>query len=89
VKLNLAFFRIWNNIGVCYHILGEYKRALEYYKKASEIEYEDTFPLINSGYCFENLGRFDEAIEMYRSTLKIDSNNSNALASLIRLGVGL
>ena len=78
--------QIWNNIGICYHMMEDYDNALVYYRKASDYSPKDVFPLINSGICLEELGKEEDAIRFYKAALAVDPDNEKAKAELLRFG---
>jgi tetratricopeptide (TPR) repeat protein len=82
-KGNLDLARDWNNLGLIYDSLGEYKKAIEFYNKALEIYIKkngEQHPevanlLINLGDSWRSLGEYQKAIEYGDRALKIFINN--------------
>lgn len=60
-------------IGVCYEDKGQYKKAIEYYKKVLK-DYPDFFradeAMFSIGRCYDVMGDFDNAIKYYEQVLK-------------------
>lgn len=60
------------NIGINYFKANDYANALQYFKKAVEIDPEFVFAWDNLGLCHRKLGNFDAAIEAYKKSIKLD-----------------
>jgi len=54
---------------------GDYKRALEEFKKLAEISPRDPLILRYIGITYHRLGKYDEALATYEKALEIDPNN--------------
>jgi DNA-directed RNA polymerase subunit alpha len=71
--------------GLCLEAQGEYQEALEWYRKASDLEPEHAEALFRLGYLLDLHGEgdpTDEAIEAYERCLQITPVNTNALLNL-------
>ena len=62
----------WNNLGCCYKYLGQFEKAITYYKKAVEYmgQEKDVLPYSNMADCYEALGEYEKAIACYRKNLE-------------------
>lgn len=92
-------FRVFNDIGVVYFHQGNYKMALEYYLKASNINNESIYSeeLIrnhwhNIGIVYSDLGEYDKALDYLFKVIDaekeiLDNNNNKSIAeTLINIG---
>lgn len=52
---------------------GDFKKAVNYYKKAVESDPEFAFAWDNLGLCYRKLGEYEKALEAYQRSLEIDS----------------
>ena len=69
----------WNNIGVAYTNLGDYKKAIEAYDHATSIKpnyYEAWFSKSTALY---KLGRYEESLKACDKVIEFDKNNYKAL----------
>ena len=81
VELKPNYDAAWRMIGACYHQMGEYESAMEYYKKAlSHDETDETYYLM--GVTMYELGRYEDEISYYRKALEINSENIKALNNM-------
>ncbi len=55
----------YNNIGLAYNCIGDYKRAIEYFEKSKN----DSYALYSKGYAYEKIGDFETAIEAYLASM--------------------
>ena len=62
------------DLGYSHLRLSEYDKAMEYYKRAIEINPENPYALLNMGVIYEKLGETDQAIEMYERLISTNSN---------------
>jgi tetratricopeptide (TPR) repeat protein len=69
----------WNNLGYVYRLERMMNEAQEAFKKACEINPNDSDYLLNYGSTFIASGQPDKVIEILDKALKIDANNTNAL----------
>ena len=58
---------------------GNYKLAIEKFKKAIERDSKFKIAYIQEGYCYEDLTQYDAAIKSYQSLLAFDPKNTTAL----------
>ncbi|MEG4848269.1 CHAT domain-containing protein, partial [Microcoleus sp. F10-C6] len=65
------------NLGIAYHDLGQYDKAIEFYEQSLEISREigyrqgEADSLRNLGIAYHDLGQYDKAIEFYEQSLEI------------------
>lgn len=67
-------------IGREYESLGRFREALDYYHRARQDGFRETWIYSRAGALHRNMLQFDEAIEMFTECLKIDPENTYALA---------
>ena len=60
---NLEF--VYSQLGWCYRLLGNSKKALEYLNKAKEEGRNDTWLNKEIGICYKNLDKKEEALEYF------------------------
>ena len=60
----------------------QYKKALEYLKKASELNLNDDFVWFMLGHAYQNLGMSDEAIETYEIAVEVNPRNDSVWNNL-------
>jgi tetratricopeptide (TPR) repeat protein len=65
-------------------IQKKYKEAVDFYKKALDIEQSLSLAWINRGNALCNLGRYYEAIECYNKAIEVNPSTSNDDAYLYR-----
>ncbi|MBF0275036.1 MAG: tetratricopeptide repeat protein, partial [Nitrospinae bacterium] len=70
---------ILNNLGMAYLMNNDYKKALEYFSLASDLNKNYEEPLVNRGIVLKNMGQFGKSIESYKKALAINPQNSNTL----------
>lgn len=61
---------------------NDFEGAINYYKKAVEIDPEFAFAYDNMGICYRKLENYDEAIKAYEKSLKIDPNGLMPLQNI-------
>ena len=74
---NLEF--VYSQLGWCYRLLGNSKKALEYLNKAKEEGRNDAWLNIQYGACLAGLDKYDEAIEKYEYALNLYEENKRDL----------
>jgi tetratricopeptide (TPR) repeat protein len=62
--------------------LGNFEKAIDYYKKALVYDKEFAFAYDNMGICYRRLNEFDKAIESYEKSLEIDPNGMMPLQNI-------
>lgn len=62
--------------------LGNYEKAINYYKKAVVFDKEFAFAYDNMGICYRRLNDYDKAIEAYEKSLEIDPNGLMPLQNI-------
>jgi tetratricopeptide (TPR) repeat protein len=60
----------YNNIGMANHQKGDYRRAIENYKKALGLSPKLSPAYDNMGYAYENLREYDLAIRAYKKSIE-------------------
>ncbi len=66
-----------NNLGLCYHRLGDYSQAIEHHQQALVISQKigdrqgEGNSINNLGVCYSNLGSYPKAIEYHQKSLEI------------------
>ena len=71
--------RAWYKKGYEFGEVGEYKKALECYDKALEMDPNFIMAWISKGNMFRELGKPEEAVECYDKALEINPHSSDAL----------
>ncbi len=88
IALDSNFFEAYLNLGFTHNLLGEPRKAVVVFKRASELE-DSSAPLyIGWGNALAVIGELDSAIEKYRVAISIDSTVpevQNAMEAVIRL----
>jgi tetratricopeptide (TPR) repeat protein len=72
----------WQNIGRCYLLLGDNKRAVYYLKKTAELNPQEIPALMDLGVTLERANLNDEAIEIFVKVLEINPDYLSAYNSL-------
>jgi tetratricopeptide (TPR) repeat protein len=65
-------------LGTFYHLLGDYKKAIDAYDKAIEIKPDHAGAWYNKGLSLARLGRYEEAIISYDKATKIKPDYADA-----------
>jgi len=68
--------------GVIYFVQGEYEKAVDIWKKATEVKPDDARAYSNIGFACYELDRLDDAIEQWQTVVRIDSQSDEAWAGL-------
>ncbi len=69
----------WDNLGI---ETKDNNKAIEYYKKAIELNPEFIKPYINLGVTYRELGRHEESINWFQKALKLEPNNGSDYDSI-------
>jgi tetratricopeptide (TPR) repeat protein len=69
-------------MGYCYEMLKDYKKANAYYQRALEFTPDDANVFYRIGECAKAMGQYKEAIDSFREAIKYDSNREDCYASL-------
>ena len=77
--------RIYYNIGKCYHEGICLYNAIEYYKKAIEVNNNDLKAHTNLGNVYKKFGLFNDALDQYNFVLKANGTFKEALVNIIDL----
>ncbi len=80
---------ILTNVGLIYQEMGELDKAMEYYRRASELGGEDPSLLINLSDLFLRRGEREKALETLKEAVRISKevgNRRTLAVALIRLG---
>lgn len=68
-------FELYEKAGYCFQQLGNFNRAIEYYKKAELMSSKRTWLLNKLAFCHRKIGEFKEAIRYYKESEKLDPEN--------------
>jgi Flp pilus assembly protein TadD len=72
----------YNNLGSLLYDQGHMEEAMEYYRKAIQIDPNNCEAFINLGIAFAARGESDKAIESYRRAIQIHPNDCDTLNNL-------
>ncbi len=75
-------FLAYNNLGLLLKNQGHIEEAMEFYRKAVQINPNFAEAQANIGFVLADKGRFDEAIKYYRKAIQIDPTFADALTGL-------
>jgi len=84
---NLEF--VYSQLGWCYRLLGNSKKALEYLNKAKEEGRNDTWINKEIGICYKNLDKKEEALEYFLKVVEINEEDKNSISDIAWLYNGL
>ena len=70
VKADPKFAFAWDNMGICYRKMGNYKKAIECYQESLKIDPNGTMPLQNMAVAYEFLKDHKNAAETYVKFIK-------------------
>jgi len=70
------YYRVWNNLGLCYVRLNDYKKAIVCFEKAVEVNEKKELIWSNLGKAYYHNGEYSKVIETYKRALKIYPNNT-------------
>ena len=73
----------YSNLGNTYKYLGDYEKAIDFHKKALEINSKYADGHFNLGTAYDQLGEFEKAQEFYKKAITIDSSHSDANSNLL------
>lgn len=76
---NLA--RAFNQRGVAYFRMRQYRRAIEDYDEAIRLNPDFAIAFSNRGNAYALAGRYNRAIESYTEAIRLDSNYAEAFAN--------
>ncbi len=80
-ELKPSYDAAWRMVGACYHQLGDYHSAMDFYKMAlSHDETDETYYLM--GVTMYELGRYEDEIAYYKKALDINPKNVKALNNM-------
>jgi Flp pilus assembly protein TadD len=74
--------RVWNQIGIAYQMMYDYKDARRCYDEALRLRPHDPIVLSNLATAQDGMGDFGAAEKNYRKSLKLDSNSALTLKNL-------
>ena len=83
---------VLSNLGMAYHNLGEYGRAIELFQQSLDIAREidnrqgEANALGNLGTTYHNLGEYGRAIDFHQQALDIDQETGDSLGEVASLG---
>ncbi len=78
IDLNPTCWMAYNNRGIVYKILGNYKQAIEDYNRAIEIKPDYPEAYNNRGVAYNGLGNYRQAIEDCNKAIEINSGLAEA-----------
>jgi tetratricopeptide (TPR) repeat protein len=82
LDLDPAYTRAYDNLGLCHEALGKYDDAIKDYRKAVELNRQNTpnspWPPLNLGALLVKLGQLQEAEEYLQESLRYDSRLAQA-----------
>ncbi|MBN2487209.1 MAG: tetratricopeptide repeat protein [Bacteroidales bacterium] len=81
----LQSFELLEKTGFCYQKLGNYEKAIEFYKKAEILDAGRNWLLLKLGFCYRNTGQFDKAVEYYKRIEALEPDNLEVQAFLGQL----
>ncbi|MBS3821422.1 MAG: tetratricopeptide repeat protein [Planctomycetes bacterium] len=82
ITIKPASFEANMNLGACYFRLGEYYRAEQYTRRATEINPTNHSAWNNLGVISELQGRPEEAIAAYKNSIELEVDQPNILLNL-------
>ncbi len=62
---------LYNNMGLAYYGIKDYKKSVIYSKKAIELDPNFVFPYYNLGMALDKLGKYDKAIDAYKRAISL------------------
>ena len=68
----------YNNRGIAYNVLGNYKQAIEDFNRAIEIKPDSEIAYLNRGNAYNSLGNYKQAIEDYNRAIEIKPDYAEA-----------
>ncbi len=77
---DLAF--IYNQLGWCYRLLGDYEKALECYIKSKEEGKNDAWTNVEIAMCYENLNDYEKALEYALIAYDLDRDDIRSLSEV-------
>ena len=75
LKIDPAYLKAYNGIGISYDRIGDFKTASNYYKKALSINPDIDYVLNNLGYSYIYQGRFNEAVDALAKAVSLNKEN--------------
>lgn len=75
-------FELWQKIGYCFQKMGDYDKALEYYRKADLSDVRKAWNTKKIAYCYRKIGEFRKALEYYHEAEKLEPDNLQIQANL-------
>lgn len=69
----------YNDMGVAYNRLKEYRKAIKFYSKAIEEDPDDAAAYSNRGSCYDDLHEYEKALADYEKALALDSEGDGIL----------
>lgn len=70
---------LYEKAGYCRQRLGQYDKALEWYRKRALLSSESQWLMRRMAYCLRNLGEYAEAADIYLRLLENDPENLNLI----------
>lgn len=72
----------YNNLGYDFYLQGRGEEAMDYYRKATELNSQNPNPHNNLGLAHFQKGRLDEAISEYQKAIELNPNSAEAYNNL-------
>lgn len=80
-------YELIEKIGFCFQKLGDYTKAIEYYKQAEILDSEKSWLHQKLGLCYTRIGEIDKAVEYYKQVEKDQPDNLEIQAYLGQLNI--
>ncbi|HNT66355.1 MAG TPA: tetratricopeptide repeat protein [bacterium] len=87
IEHDSLFCDAMDNLGRLYRYLGEYDKAIYWYKKSITILPSNFVAHLNLGVAYQNSGKIDEAITQFEKLIELDSNNAEGYYGLGNLHI--
>jgi len=81
-KIESPSARVWNEMGIAYQMLHDYKGAMHCYKESLKLNPRNPEVLSNLGTIEDSMRNFSDAERTYRRSLKLEPNSAVTLKNL-------
>jgi len=75
LKIDSKFSFAWDNLGLCYRKMGNYKEAIKSYQKSLDLDPKGTTPLQNIAVAYEYLKDYKNASATYNKFMTLHPDN--------------